>query len=66
MNCPRCIKGRMFPESVVDSDKKTNVCISCGYEDFTPPEFDRKAVLADLISEARSMSVARRPVHEWE
>ena len=29
-------------------------------------DWDRNAVLADLHSEARSMSTAKRPVREWE
>lgn len=64
--CPRCIKGQMFPERTVDSDERTNVCISCGHEDFPRKEFDRDAVLADLHSEARSLSTAKRPRLEWE
>ena len=56
----------MFPEPVVDSDVKTNVCISCGYEDYQRKEFDHAAVLEELRSESRSQGSVKRPIHEWE
>lgn len=66
MNCPRCIKGKMLPEQTLESDEPAIVCFACGYEEYQRKEWDREAVLADLHSEARSMSTAKRPVREWE
>lgn len=52
--CPRCIGGRLFPES--DIGESSYVCVNCGYRQVV--SFDPRSV---LLAKADTADVSRIP-----
>lgn len=61
MRCPRC-NGRMMLTPNIGEDELTPSCIACGFEQYARPAISHEQIYADLVSERRSMSSAKRPI----